>query len=36
VLSTEPWTREGSEVRRLFRITIRQMEMRQTPVEIRP
>jgi hypothetical protein len=28
VLSTEPWTREGSDARRLFRITIKQMEMR--------
>jgi hypothetical protein len=28
VLSTEPWTREGSDARRLFRVTIRQMEMR--------
>lgn len=28
VLSTEPWTRAGSDARRLFRVTIRQMEMR--------
>jgi hypothetical protein len=28
VLTTEPWTREGQDARRLFRIAIRQMEMR--------
>lgn len=28
VLDTDPWTREGDDARRLFRITIKQMEMR--------
>jgi hypothetical protein len=28
VLDTDPWTREGDDARRLFRITIKQMAMR--------
>ena len=28
ILATEPWTRAGEDARRLFRVTVREMEMR--------